>query len=136
MKEAIEAEKAKLQRMFDLVHEDGSYMRLVAKGDSAVDFGLIDSYLVTRVAPVFGTDGSLNKVDFWLFWKSAGYDEGFQYAHTIKVVDWEQEDSFLLDLVDDNGERFHVEGLVPPAEPRYVEQWARWREHKASDPER
>ena len=133
MKEALEAERQELQAILDQVHEEGSYMRLVASGDDAVDFGLIDSYQVTRVAPVFGTDGTVRRVDFWLFWKSAGYDAGFQYAHTIKVVSWHQEDSFLLDLVDDRGERFHIEGLVPPVEPVYVEEWARWRKYKASN---
>jgi len=136
MKEAIERERAKLQAMFDEVHRDGSYMRLEALGDDAIDFGLIDSYRVTRVAPVFSADGELKKVDFWLFWKSCGYDQGFQYAHTIKVVSWKQEDTFQLDLVDDRGERFHVEGLVPPEEPVYVSEWARWREYRAENAER
>ncbi len=136
LKEQIEAERARLQALFDGVHAEGSYMRLEAKGDDAVDFGLIDSYQVTRVAPVFSADGEIKKIDFWLFWKSAGYDLGFQYAHTIKVVDWKQEDTFQLDLVDQNDERFHIEGLVPPEEPVYVAEWARWRTYRKSDPER
>ena len=136
MREAIEQERAKLQAILDKVHENGSYMRLEAPGDDAVDFGLIDGYRVTRVAPVFSTDGKLTRVDFWLFWRSCGYDQGFQYAHTIKVVSWRQEDSFLLDLVDDRGERFHIEGLVPPEEAIYVAEWARWRKYKAENAER
>ncbi len=130
MKESIETEKAKLQALFDGVHREGSYMRLEEKRYEPIDFGLINSYLVTRVAPVFSADGEIKKVDFWLFWKSAGYDLGFQYAHTIKVVSWIQEDSFQLDLVDDRGRRFHIEGLVPPEESIYVAEWARWKRYK------
>lgn len=136
MKDQVEQERSRLQAMLDRAHAEGSYLRLMAKGDDAVDFGLVDSYLVTRVAPVFSANGDTRKVDFWLFWKNAGYDLGFQYAHTIKVVAWKQDDPWEIDLVDDQGERFHVEGLVPPEEPVYVAEWARWQKYKAGDLER
>jgi len=39
-------------------------------------------------------------VDFWLLFKAVGYDEGFQHAHTLKVVRWSQEDTYLIDPTD------------------------------------
>ena len=47
---------------------------------------MIDGYAVTPVAPYFDAGGNVTRVDFWLFFKALGYDEGFQHAHTIKVV--------------------------------------------------
>jgi len=38
------------------------------------------------VAPHFDAQGEVKRVDFWLLFKAVGYDEGFQHAHTVKVV--------------------------------------------------
>jgi len=64
---------------------------------------------VTRVAPHFNAVGEVKRVDFWLLFKAVGYDEGFQHAYTVKVVRWYQDDTYLIDLTVDQGQRFHVE---------------------------
>ena len=79
--------------------------------------------------------GNVTQVDFWLFHKALGYHEGFQHAHTIKVLRWSQEDTYLLDLVDDRGRRFHIELIFPELERDLGADWKRWNEYKAENRE-
>ena len=118
--------KESLQALFDEFNKTGSTMTLAQDGDETIDLGLQDSYIVTRVK------GS----DFWLFHKAAGYNNGFQYSHTIRVVSWSQEDTYLLDLVDDQERRFHIELIFPELEPGLGEAWQHWQAYKAANRER
>jgi len=88
------------------------------------------------VAPHFDAGGEVKRVDFWLLFKAVGYDEGFQHAHTVKVVRWSQEDTYLIDLTDDRGRRFHVELLFPDQEPDLAADWRRWRRYKSENRDR
>ncbi len=101
--------------------------------DEPLEFGLIDSYTVTRVAPHFDAAGNVTKTDFWLLFKSAGYNNGWQYAHTIKVVDWSQDDTYLLDLTDDLGRRYHMELLFPTQDLALCADWKDWQAYKAEN---
>ena len=136
MKEFIEKEKARLQALFEPLYEGGSCMTLCESGREPVRMGLVDSYKVTRVAPHFDAQGELKRVDFWLLFKAVGYDEGFQHAHTVKVVRWSQEDTYLIDLTDDRGRRFHVELVFPDQEPDLAADWRRWRRYKSENRDR
>ena len=95
MRDYIASEKARLQKLFDEFNEKGSRMEMREGSDDPLEFGLIDGYTVTRVAPHFDASGSVTRTDFWLLFKSAGYNNGWQYAHTIKVIDWNQDDAYL-----------------------------------------
>ena len=88
MKEFIEKEKARLQALFEPFNTRGSWMTLAEKGRTPVRVGIVDGFTVTRVAPQFDAGGNVTRVDFWLLIRLSGYDEGFQHAHTIKVVSW------------------------------------------------
>ncbi len=136
MKEFIDKEKARLQALFEPFNEGGSWMTLIEPGREPVRMGLVDSYKVTRVAPHFDAQGELKRVDFWLLFKAVGYDEGFQHAHTVKVVRWSQEDTYLIDLTDDRGRRFHVELVFPDQEPDLAADWRRWRRYKSENRDR
>jgi hypothetical protein len=136
MKEFIDKEKARLQALFEPFNEGGSWMTLLESGREPVRMGLVDSYKVTRVAPHFDARGELKRVDFWLLFKAVGYDEGFQHAHTVKVVRWSQEDTYLIDLTDDRGRRFHVELVFPDQEPDLASDWRSWRRYKAENRDR
>ncbi len=136
MKEFIDKEKARLQALFEPFNEGGSWMTLLESGREPVRMGLVDSYKVTRVAPHFDAQGEVKRVDFWLLFKAVGYDEGFQHAHTVKVVRWSQEDSYLIDLTDDRGRRFHVELVFPDQEPDLAADWRRWRRYKSENRDR
>jgi len=133
MAEFIQEEKAKLQALFEPFNERGSWMRLSEKGMTTLVLGLVDSFLVTRVAPQFDAGGQVKKVDFWLFFKMAGYHHGFQFSHTIKVVAWSQDDTYLIDLVDDFGREYHVELLFPTLDLEYVADWKDWKKYKAEN---
>ena len=136
MKKFIDKEKARLQALFEPFNEGGSWMTLLESGWEPVRMGLVDSYKVTRVAPHFDAQGEVKRVDFWLLFKAVGYDEGFQHAHTVKVVRWSQEDTYLIDLTDDRGRRFHVELVFPDQEPDLASDWRRWRRHKSENRDR
>jgi len=136
MKEFIDKEKARLQALFEPFNEGGSWMTLIESGREPVRMGLVDSYKVTRVAPHFDARGELKRVDFWLLFKAVGYDEGFQHAHTVKVVRWSQEDTYLIDFTDDRGRRFHVELVFPDQEPDLAADWRRWRRYKSENRDR
>jgi len=133
MKEFIAEEKARFQAMFDEFNRDGSLMVMRDGNDTPLSFGLIDSYTVTRVAPHFDASGNVTKSDFWLMFKSAGYNNGFQYTHTIKVVKYGREDTFELDLADDRGRRYHIELIMDATEYDYVVAWDKWQRYKAEN---
>ena len=136
MNELIDQEKNRLQALFEPFHQGGSWMTLSEGRQEAIPLGVIDSYTVTRVAPHFDARGTVTRVDFWLFFRTLGYDEGFQHAHTVKVVRCSQRDTYLLDLVDDRGRRFHIELIFPEQEPDLAADWNQWREYKAANRER
>lgn len=136
MREVFENEKAKLQGLFDWPNRDGSWLRVENPRGEPLRLGLVDSFSVTRIAPEISAAGEIRRVAFWLMWKSAGYDEGPQFVHTVKVLEWRQEDPNELDFRDDRGWWHHVEGLVPPHEPEYVADWRRWQRYKAENRER
>lgn len=135
MKDFIAAEKARLQSLFDQFNRDGSWIEVREAQYTPLMLGLVDSYTVTRVAPHFDAQGNVTKTDFWLMWKSVGYNNGFQYAHTIKVVDWSQDDTYLIDLTDDRGRHHHVELIMDATEPDYVVSWRKWQKYKAENQE-
>ena len=51
------------------------------------------------------------------------------------MIRWSQEDTYLLDLVDDRERRFHLELIFPGQEPDLAADWKRWREYKAENRE-
>lgn len=130
MEEFIADEKAKLQSLFDEFNRDGSLMVMREGHDTPLPFGLIDSYVVTRVAPHFDAQGKVTKTDFWLMFKSVGYNNGYQYTHTTKVVGWGREDTFELDLTDDRDRRYHIELIMDATEHDYVVAWGKWQQYK------
>jgi len=136
MKDFIEKEKSKLQELFAPFNDGGSWMSLVEHGRDSVRLGIVDSYTVTRVAPHFDAEGEVKRVDFWLLFKAVGYDEGFQHAHTVKVVGWSQGDTYLLDLVDHRNRKYHIELIFPDQEPELASDWSNWRRYKMRNRDR
>ena len=119
--QVMRAETERLQALFTVFNEGGSFMTMAEGDEEPIMLDLVDSYLVTRAA------GD----SFWLFHKMIGYNNGWQHAHTIKVVSWSQDDVWFLDLVDDRGRRFHIELIMPETEPDLVETWRRWQAYRA-----
>jgi hypothetical protein len=133
MREFIASEKARLQVLFDQFNRDGSIIVMRDERDTPLPLGLVDSYAVTRVAPEFDAAGNLTKTDFWVMFKSAGYNNDCQYTHTIKVVTWGREDSYELDLTDDRGRHYHIELIMDVAEHDCVVDWRTWQNYKAAN---
>jgi hypothetical protein len=133
MKEFIASEKSRLQALFDEFNRDGSTMVMREGRDTPLTLGLVDSYTVTRVAPHFDAAGSVTKTDFWVMFKSVGYDNGYQYAHTIKVIGWGREDTYELDLTDDRERHYHIELILDVAEHDCVVDWRAWQSYKVAN---
>jgi hypothetical protein len=99
-------------------------------GDDVIIRTLVDSYIVTRV------EGDV----FWLLWKALGYTEGQQHVHTSKIVEHAADDSIdsehdgeqwiILDMIDDQGNKYHIEMIAPGQEPELVDTWNRWKKYR------
>ena len=126
MSDLIDQNRQRLQALFDPFNKGGSWMTLAEGEEAPLPLGIIDGYTVTRVTGA----------DFWVHFKAVGYHEGFQHAHTVKMVDWSQDDTYLLDLVNDRGRRFHIELIFPDLEPDLAAGWNRWRAYKAANRQR
>ena len=116
-------EKQNLQKLFDDFNRVGSIMTMAEGMEAPIRLGGIDSYTVTRVTGA----------GFWLMFKVLGYDEGFQHTHTVKVESWSQEDTLLLDLVDDRKRRFHIDLIFPKQELKLADNWRRWRAYRKAN---
>lgn len=130
MQATIEELRGQLQGLFDHFNVDGSWMSATDADRKEIWRDFIDSYTVTRISPHFDAQGSITKTDFWLMFKWVGYNNGFQYTHTIKVVDWGREDTYELDLKDDLGRIYHIELIMDIAEHDYVVAWKEWQKYK------
>lgn len=140
MKEFIEQEKMRIQRLLRLFNERGSRMVVFGEAGKRLFGELVDSFAVTRIAPHFDAGGKHTRSDFWLLWKSVGYNNGWQYAHTVKIVKVRVRDTLedcwlIVDLTDDYGRRYHVELIEPITEPDYARDWRDWQKYKAENGE-
>ena len=140
MKEFIEQEKQRLEGLLRLFNERGSRMEVYGEDGKRILGDLVDSFTVTRLAPHFDAQGNHTGSDFWLLWKSVGYDNGWQYAHTVKIVQVRVRDTLedcwlIVDLTDDQGRRFHVELIEPVIEKDYAADWRDWQDYKAKNTE-
>ncbi len=138
MKEFIEEEKARIQGLLRLFNERGSHMEVFDEDKKRLFGELVDSFTVTRIAPHFDAQGQHTRSDFWLLWKSVGYNNGWQYAHTVKIVQVTVRDTLencwlIVDLTDGRGRRFHVELIEPISEPDYARDWRDWVKYKAAN---
>jgi len=140
VKEFIEQERQRLQGLLRLFNERGSRMEVYGEDGKRILGDLVDSFTVTRLAPHFDAQGNHTGADFWLLWKSVGYDNGWQYAHTVKIVQVRVRDTLedcwlIVDLTDDQGRRFHVELIEPVIEKDYAADWRDWQDYKAKNTE-
>ena len=142
MKNFIEQEKRRLQDALHWFNSRGSRMT-VSESEGVFLDTLVDSFTVTRIAPHFDAAGNHLRTDFWLMWKALGYDEGFQHAHTIKVIDVRVDDTLtserdgkdveawlIADLTDDQGRIHHIEMIEPGVEPELAADWQRWTAYR------
>ena len=53
-----------------------------------------------------------------------------------KVIRWSQEDTYLIELTDDRGRRFHIELIFPDQEPDLASDWRSWRRYKSENRDR
>jgi len=138
VKEFIGEEKARIQGLLRLFNERGSRMEVFGEDKKRLFGELVDSFTVTRIAPHFDAQGKHTHSDFWLLWKSVGYNNGWQYAHTVKIVQVTVHDTtencwLIVDLTDDRGRRFHVEIIEPITEADYALDWRDWQKYKAEN---
>jgi hypothetical protein len=137
MKEFITKERVRLQAMFDRMNAEGVRITVFNEDGSRLFGDLVDSLRVTRIAPFFDSQGAVTRTDFWLFWKCVGYDEGFQYAHTTKVVKCRVVDPGIeIELTDDQGRRHLLELIEPHQEAELARDWKHWQQYREENRER
>jgi hypothetical protein len=137
MQEFIAQETARLQAIFARMNAEGTRITVFNEDGSRLLGDLLDSLRVTRIAPFFDSQGTVTRTDFWLLWKSVGYDDGFQYAHTIKVVKFRVVDPGIeIELTDDQGRRHLLELFEPHQEAPWARDWMHWRQYREENRER
>jgi hypothetical protein len=109
---------------------------------------LVDSFTVTRVAPIFDAQGKLVDSVFWLLWKSVGYNNSFQYSHTTKIQKVFVDDTLnavvqgkpikawlIVELTDDRNRVHHIELIEPNQERELAADWNEWQTYKRDNAE-
>jgi len=82
MKEAIQAEKARLQAVLDAVTAPGATMSIFFPEGGSHRFE-VDSFTVLRAMPQVDAAGNVALWRYDLMFKEVGYDQGMQYVHLI-----------------------------------------------------
>lgn len=124
------SDKATMQNVFEPFNKNGSWMTIQFDNFNPIDLGIIDSYTVTRVKNYADRKGNITQTEFWLLIKCLGYQEGPQYSHTINVKDWNQEDGFNMDLLDDRRRKFRIEMIFPDQDTERFTDYMKWMDFK------
>lgn len=139
MEKLIAEEKARIQKQLHWFNERGCRLQIREHGGEKFIDTIAAELTVTRIAPHFDAAGKFIRTDFWLLWKELGYQEGFNYSHTIKVVNVSVDDTLtaqsdgaeinawlIAELTDDLNRIYHLEMIEPVSEPAYAKQWETW----------
>ena len=139
MENIIAEEKARIQKQLHWFNERGCRLKIRERGGENFIDTITAELMVTRIAPHFDASGKIIRTDFWLLWKELGYQEGFNYSHTIKVVKVSVEDTLtaqsegrdinawlIVELTDDLDRIYHLEMIEPVSEPAHAKQWEAW----------
>lgn len=139
MENIITEEKSRIQRQFHWLNERGCRLQVRERGGENFIDTITAELTVTRIAPHFDASGKIIRTDFWLLWKELGYQEGFNYSHTIKVVNISVDDTLtaqsggseinawlIVELTDDLDRIYNLEMIEPVSEPAHAKQWEAW----------
>lgn len=139
MENIIAEEKARIQRQLHWFNERGCRLLIRERGGETFIDTITAELTVTRIAPNFDASGKIIRTDFWLLWKELGYQEGFNYSHTIKVVNVSVDDTLtaqsagaeinawlIVELTDDLDRIYKLEMIEPVSEPAHAKQWEAW----------
>ena len=116
----------KIQALFEPFDRSGSTLTHSGGGHDPTLLDIIDGNIVTRVS------GD----QFWIHFKAMGYHCGFHHAHSDKILDWSQDDTWQLDPVHDQGRQLHIEPIFPEIEEAVGANWQKWQEYKSKNRKR
>ena len=85
---------------------------------------ILDSVELVRYNPHLDADGEITRVDFWLLWMPAWFDQ--MKPHVIKCFSVEAPDSYIRDFKAEKG-TLHLEVIEPIQEAVAAELWAKWQ---------
>mgnify|MGYP001608056513 CR=1 FL=1 len=102
MKEAIQAEKARLQTALDAVTAPGATMSIFFPDGGSVRFE-VDSFTVLRAMPQVDAEGNVAVWRYDLMFKEVGYDQGMQFVHLISDATADQPHGQSVMLEDEHG---------------------------------
>ncbi|MHB9131156.1 MAG: hypothetical protein ACYDBB_08710 [Armatimonadota bacterium] len=113
-----------IEQILAHLNTQGSWLGIFWPDGDYTRIGVMARIDIIRVAP----DGQALWVTLWC----VGYDAGWQYVHTLKVVRWTSDDPpHELDLVDDRGRQCHIEAIEPGTEPEEAATWQDWQQYRA-----
>ena len=114
-----------MQAIFDRFNTQGSWAALYWPDGDYTRLGVQAHWEIARV----GEDGAC-----WITHRAVGYQQGWQFVHTLKIVRAASEDPpYELDLVDDRGRQLHVEAIEPHTEPDETALWQEWLAYREAN---
>lgn len=141
MQDFILQEKQRLQAKCDAFRDAGTTICVLAlKGEAlgpAVLQTTISNLFVTRVQPIFDSQGKHQKTEFWVMWNEPGYTEGFHCTHTVHVREHSDLDPLNWIWLGEDF-RFWLRKLTPdetPDDDKYVQTIEDWRAYQAENPD-
>lgn len=116
-----------VEELFAIYNRDGARMEMT-EGPNKLDFGVIDGIQIIRSKTSY--DGKSKAVDlvFWVMFREIGYQNGFQYVHSFKVMEWVADGSGKIVLTDDTNRQFTIDLLRTRVEQM---RWSQWKGYKA-----
>ena len=131
MKEAIQAEKARLQAALDAVTAPGATMSIFFPDGGSHRFE-VDSLVVLRAMPQVDAAGNVALWRYDLMFKEVGYDQGMQYVHLISGATAEQPHGQSVMLEDEHGNSYVANAIEPAIDPLEKKLFADWRGYRAA----
>jgi len=129
MKEAIQAEKARLQAALDAVTAPGATMSIFFPEGGSHRFE-VDSFTVLRAMPQVDAAGNVALWRYDLMFKEVGYDQGMQYVHLISDATAEQPHGQSIMLEDEHGNSYVANAIEPDIDPLERKLFADWRAYR------
>ena len=126
--------KEEIQKKLLELNRFGSIMKVI-DDDGILFKTIVDSYIVLKVEDDV----------FWLLWKPIGYAGGGHNAHTVKIVEYDIEESIdnkhdgeqwvFITFTDQHNRKMQIEPIAPDFDKEAAEAWRKWQKYRHSNVE-
>jgi hypothetical protein len=119
-------ELERIQTMFTVFEQDGSWILAEFPDGSTLDLDIGCYYKVLKILPGYDAAGNLIDTDFWLLFCLSGYEDDTHHAHVKKILEL-TDTEFGVDLRTADGEILHIEHICPAVDISHDERWQQFK---------